>query len=149
MMDSGRRVAAPPTDLSFLAGRIGRDRPDPDLVRAPDPMNDRLPNSDARLARNSSLTVSRVADPPRRSYTGAASRLVSRWSRAMYEPLGHSPPPSRARGVLPGPRSEPRTGCPACGHPVDEASHAVRLHGDLFHARCVLYQPRNGRRSRD
>jgi hypothetical protein len=34
------------------------------------------------------------------------------------------------------------TSCPACGKPVWERDHAIRLHADLFHAGCALYSPR-------
>ena len=32
--------------------------------------------------------------------------------------------------------------CPACERRVHDEAHAVRLHSDLYHARCALYQRR-------
>ncbi|HEX8104983.1 MAG TPA: hypothetical protein VF533_20345 [Solirubrobacteraceae bacterium] len=35
--------------------------------------------------------------------------------------------------------------CPACARPVYAAAAVVRVHGDRYHAECVLYQPRRTR----
>jgi hypothetical protein len=32
--------------------------------------------------------------------------------------------------------------CPACAKPVWTDDHAVRIHGERYHAQCALYRPK-------
>jgi len=39
-------------------------------------------------------------------------------------------------------RDTPDANCPACGGEVLADGHAIQLAGGVYHAGCVLYQPR-------
>ena len=33
--------------------------------------------------------------------------------------------------------------CPACAKPIWTDDHAVRIHGERYHAQCALYRPKS------
>ena len=84
--------------------------------------------------------------PAQRAVTGAVRHLAD-W--LDYQTGGRSaapPRPARITYVGGSPRnarpSQDSPPCLACGRPLGPADGALRLHGDVYHAACALYQPR-------